>query len=223
MKAKDSIQPKAFLSGKTVTDAVVFGRYQTKAFVMFRTVLTAVCMALLLTVPAAAAIETSSPNIPVDQPLPTPPWSWVSNAVSDIMSFSYTDYQRRLQQSSKHFTKAGWESFAASIQRTRIIDLVAAQQLMVSGKVDAPQVIQEGAMNGKYIWVVQMPLTITYQGKETHTDKAYITLVIDRENSPASPDGLAIAKWTQINAELDSCSPAEAAMRDWRNKQKAIH
>lgn len=136
---------------------------------------------------------------PLDTPnMDTPALlSWVAAAASDVMTFNYTDYQRRLQQSSKHFTKVGWETFAQALQRSRIIDTVTAQNQMVSAQPKtAPVLIQEGVLNGKYRWVVQMPLVVNYKGVTNgRTDTLQLNLVIERVAALENPNGVGIAQW----------------------------
>ncbi len=137
--------------------------------------------------------------LPLDQPnMDTPALlSWVASAASDVMTFNYTDYQRRLQQSSKHFTKVGWETFASALQRSRIIDAVTAQSQMVSAQPkSAPVLIQEGPLGGKYRWVVSMPLVVNYKGQQTsRSDTLNLNLVIERVAALENPNGVGIAQW----------------------------
>ena len=136
---------------------------------------------------------------PLDQPNMDAPalLSWVASAASDVMTFNYTDYQRRLQQSSKHFTKVGWETFASALQRSRIIDSVTAQNQMVSAQPKtAPVLIQEGPLGGKYRWVVSMPLIVNYKGvTASRQDTLQLSLVIERVAALENPNGVGIAQW----------------------------
>ncbi|MEZ0226003.1 MAG: DotI/IcmL/TraM family protein [Alphaproteobacteria bacterium] len=123
--------------------------------------------------------------------------SWVAASAADVMTFNYTDYQRRLQQSSRHFTKVGWETFAGALQRSRIIDSVTAGNQMVSAQPKtAPVLVQEGPINGKYRWVVQMPLIVNYKGTvNARQDTLNLSLVIERVAALENPNGVGIAQW----------------------------
>ncbi|TAL39903.1 MAG: type IV secretion protein IcmL [Alphaproteobacteria bacterium] len=136
---------------------------------------------------------------PLDQPnMDTPALlSWVAASAADVMTFNYTDYQRRLQQSSRHFTKVGWETFAGALQRSRIIDSVTAGNQMVSAQPKtAPVLVQEGPINGKYRWVVNMPLLVNYKGTaNARQDTLQLSLVIERVAALENPNGVGIAQW----------------------------
>jgi intracellular multiplication protein IcmL len=125
--------------------------------------------------------------------------SWVAASASDVMTFNYTDYQKRLQQSSRHFTKSGWESFAAAMQRSRILDSVQAANQMVSAQPQsAPILIQEGNINGKYRWLVTMPLVVNYRSMSSsaaRTDVMQLSLVVERVPALENPNGVGFAQW----------------------------
>jgi intracellular multiplication protein IcmL len=123
--------------------------------------------------------------------------SWVAQAATEVMTFGFHDYQRRLQHSARHFTRHGWESFAAALQKSRIIESVEASQQVVSAQPrSAPILVQEGVFNGKYRWVVDLPLTVTYQaGTAARIDNLTVRLVVDRVASLENPNGVGIEQW----------------------------
>jgi len=127
--------------------------------------------------------------------------SWVATAASDTMSFSYLNYQKELQDASKHFTKTGWESFTGAMQKAHILDGVQAQQQIVTAAPrQAPIIVQQGVLNGRYRWLVKMPLTVKYQsGKDSRTDQWQLQLVIERVPSLENPSGVGIAQWLATN------------------------
>ena len=123
--------------------------------------------------------------------------SWVAQSSTEIMTFGFHDYQRRMQQSSRHFTRHGWESFTNALQKSRIIESIEANQQVVTAQPrSAPVLIQEGVFNGKYRWVVDLPLTVSYQaGTGTRVDTLVVRLVIDRVPSLENPNGVGIEQW----------------------------
>lgn len=137
--------------------------------------------------------------VPLDQPNMNPAalLSWVARAASEVMTFEFNGYQRQLQQSSRYFTKEGWESFTDALQKSRIIDSVTAQKQVVTAVPrSAPIVKQQGATNGKYQWVIQMPLKVTYASStQSRADNLYLTLLVERVPSLENPDGVGIAQW----------------------------
>src|SRR5689334_18367134 len=68
------------------------------------------------------------PMVPLQQPNLSNPalLSWVAQAASETMSFSFSNYRRNLQQASRNFTRSGWESFSTALQQARIIESIEA-------------------------------------------------------------------------------------------------
>jgi len=123
--------------------------------------------------------------------------SWAAQAGTEVMTFGFNDYQRRLQYSSRHFTRHGWETFATALQKSRIIESMQAQYQVASAEPrSAPVLIQEQVFNGKYRWVVNLPLSVKYQaGSDLRTDNVDIRMVIDRVPSLENPSGVGIEQW----------------------------
>ena len=129
--------------------------------------------------------------------------SWVAQAATEVMTFGFHDYQRRLQQASRHFTKSGWESFSAAMEKARIIESVTAQrQVVVASPRSAPVVRQRGLSNGKFRWILEMPLQIEYRAKEqARTDNLQLRLVVERVSSLENPNGVGIQQWIAVSAK----------------------
>lgn len=127
--------------------------------------------------------------------------SWATQAVSETMTFGYHDYQRRLQQASRHFTRRGWESFASALQRAKIVESVTANQQVVTAEPrSAPTIENQGVINGKYRWLLRMPLRVTYKaGSQTRIDNLNIALVVERVPSLENPAGVGIEQWVAVS------------------------
>jgi intracellular multiplication protein IcmL len=124
--------------------------------------------------------------------------SWVALATSEIMSFGYNDYQRRLQASSRHFTHHGWETYTGALQASHIIDgMLANKEVLTASPRAAPILKQEGVINGKYRWIVQLQLQVDYDsnGGTSRKSNLNVTLVIERVPSLENPAGVGIEQW----------------------------
>lgn len=139
------------------------------------------------------------PMIALNEPnLSTPAlMSWVAQAATEVMTFGFSDYRRRLQEASRNFTRRGWESFTVALQRSRIIETVNEfQQVVTAAPASAPILKEEGVVAGRYRWVVQLPLVLTYQsGARTRSDNLLITFVVVRVHRLESPNGVGIEQW----------------------------
>lgn len=126
--------------------------------------------------------------------------SWVANAVTETMTFGFHDYQRSLQRSSRHFTRRGWESFAGALQKAKIIESVTTNQQVVTAEPrSAPILKQQGVINGKYRWLITLPIKVTYNsGTQSRTDNLNVALVVERVPSLENPIGVGIEQWVAV-------------------------
>jgi intracellular multiplication protein IcmL len=139
------------------------------------------------------------PMVPLNEPnLSTPAlMSWVAQASTEVMTFGFNDYRRRLQEASRNFTRRGWESFTQALQKSRIIEMVEAnQQFITAIPTGAPLLQSEGLVAGRYQWVVELPLLLTYQsGARARSVDLRVTIVIVRVPRLGSPNGVGIEQW----------------------------
>lgn len=142
------------------------------------------------------------PMIPLDQPNLSSPalMSWVAQSTTEVLTFGFNDYRRRLQESSRNFTKRGWESFTQALQRSRIIEMMEAnQQVLNSAPRGAPVLVSEGVVAGRYQWVVEIPLVLTYQsGAKTQNMNYLVTVVVVRVPRLESANGVGIEQWVAV-------------------------
>lgn len=139
------------------------------------------------------------PMVPLSQPnLSTPAlMSWVAQATTEVMTFGFNDYRRRLQESSRNFTKRGWESFTQALQRSRIIERVDVnQQIITAAPSGAPVLQSEGLVAGRYQWVVEIPIILTYRaGPKKQNSGLLVTVVVVRVPRLESTNGVGIEQW----------------------------
>lgn len=139
------------------------------------------------------------PMIALNEPNMSVPalMSWVAQSSTEVMTFGFNDYRRRLQESSRNFTRRGWESFTQALQRSRIIEMVEANQQVVTAiPQGAPILESQGLVNGRYQWVIQLPIVLTYQaGSRSRNDSLLVTVVVVRVPRLESANGVGIEQW----------------------------
>lgn len=142
------------------------------------------------------------PMVGLNEPnLSTPAlMSWTAQAATEVMTFGFHDYRRRLQEASRNFTKVGWASFTTALEKSRIIEMVEAnQQVVTAAPRSAPILISEGLQNGRYQWQVELPIVVTYQaGSQNRADNLLLTLLIVRVPKLESPNGVGIEQWVAV-------------------------
>lgn len=129
--------------------------------------------------------------------------SWVTQAVSEVMTFGYNDYQKRLQDRSHYFTSYGWEVFTNTLVKSGILDsVVKSRQAITTEPRSAPVIIQRGVSGDKY-WVVRVPLKSTYESATgKYIKNSDVTLVIERVPVLENIYSARITQWYQGDAKL---------------------
>lgn len=139
------------------------------------------------------------PMVALNEPnLSTPALtSWAAQAATEVMTFGFHDYRRRLQESSRNFTRTGWDSFTKALEKAQVIESVEQLRQVVTAAPDsAPVIVQEGLSRGRYQWVIEVPLTVNYQAQSgSRTDRFLIRMVIVRVPRLESPSGVGIEQW----------------------------
>lgn len=123
--------------------------------------------------------------------------SWAAQAATEVMTFGFNDYRRRLQESSRNFTRTGWNSFTKALGKSRIIETVESQNYLVTAVADsAPLIVSEGLKNGRYQWIVEVPITVTYQAQNaTQTKHSLVRMLLVRVPRLESASGVGIEQW----------------------------
>ncbi len=125
--------------------------------------------------------------------------SWSAQAVSQTMTFGFHDYKKRLQESSRFFTRAGWGKFTEALEASGIMDGVESnQQVVTAAPKRAPIIVREGMANGRYEWYVEIPMSITYKaGAKVRAESPLVRLKIVRVPKLENPHGVGIEQWIQ--------------------------
>jgi len=139
--------------------------------------------------------------VPLDNPYRGDVVAWSSQSATEAMTFAFTDYRMRLQNSSKFFTQRGWDTFIEALNKSRILEAVDKRQLNVKGApTAAPQIKRQGVVNGIYQWVLEMPYTIEYlgSGEIPQPTSGTLTLVVQRVPNLENPQGIGIDQWIMV-------------------------
>lgn len=137
------------------------------------------------------------PLIPLNQPnlSDNAVLQWASQALISVYSYDFLHYRQTFQDSRKYFTAGGWSSFMSALKQTKTLDAVQDKKLIVSAVLSgAPIVSNRYIENGRYVWEVQMPFQVTYQGTETYSQSLLATLKIVRVSTLDNPYGIGIAE-----------------------------
>ena len=131
--------------------------------------------------------------------------TWVVTAVSDSLNFNGQNYQDDIKKSFVHFDDGGRSEFEAFLKDNKIMDVLQSSQYSVQSYVSAPPLLlNEGAVNKRYRWLYQVPVTVSYLKKGTTsykgveaTNQHFLLQVQVGRNEEAKGDlGTFVERWS---------------------------
>jgi hypothetical protein len=103
------------------------------------------------------------PPVPVDQPYVKQAdlIQWVSEVLPAMFTFDFVNYETQLKQLEQYFTPKGWSALAA-LQNTysNMAQIQSAKLFVNASAGGTPTIPNQGKIDGRYGWLVEMPLTI---------------------------------------------------------------
>ncbi len=146
------------------------------------------------------ATSSAGRNIPM-QPLkefnvsPRSLLNWSMVAVTNAYTMDFVNYDKSLKQVSDFFTKNGYEKFMQSLNASgRLQDIIANKLIASAVVVDSPIILREGKVGNSYLWEIQLPIAITYQGASVQVYKQWlaVNLVIKKVPTSEARKGIGI-------------------------------
>lgn len=135
---------------------------------------------------------------------PTELLQWATRTAVSAYTYNFVDYREALQRVQNRFTADGWKHFENALKSSRNLEAVISKKLVVSAVATAaPVILEQGVINGRYAWKVQMPLLITYQGSGEQTQQpVVVTMVISRVPTYNMPTGIAVASFVSSTGKV---------------------
>ncbi|HVE45069.1 MAG TPA: DotI/IcmL/TraM family protein [Gammaproteobacteria bacterium] len=124
---------------------------------------------------------------------------WASKAAALAYTFDFLNYNQQATMVRPYFTDEGWRDYLASVRS--LIATVIKNQLFVNGVVTGvPVIANQGPLDGKYVWRVQIPFLVTYQSANTiSTRHFYVVITIIRVPTVANPQGVGIDQFVMTS------------------------
>ncbi|GIK74386.1 MAG: type IV secretion system protein IcmL [Chloroflexota bacterium] len=136
------------------------------------------------------------PLVPLDQPLVNHDvvLQFAQRAAQKSFIFDFQNYNGQLTELRGLYTKTGYETLIASLEKNSVIDLVRTKRYVASAvATNAPALTWEGKDKGIYKWRVEMPMIITLQGQTERKDiPATVVVIVNRTPSIDTPNGIAV-------------------------------
>lgn len=135
-------------------------------------------------------------TVPVDQPyLNTADLiQWVSTALPAALTYDFLHYTYQLKLSQQYFTINGWKRFSDILNVYANYNTITNTKIFISGTpAGAPFILNQGLLQGKYAWWVQMPIDISSMSYNTSaTNLVVFQVLVVRMPTDNNLDGVAI-------------------------------
>lgn len=131
---------------------------------------------------------------------------WLDRAVAETMSFSPASYPDHIKHLATGFTPEGLAQFQAWVQNANLIQAMETGHLQMNGFVqEAPFLLNEGVVNGRYRWLFEIPVMISFFDKDVkfmksstqikETRRLLVRLQIGRVATGGLENGVLIETW----------------------------
>lgn len=93
---------------------------------------------------------------------------WLISAISESLSFKNQDINTDLQSTRDYFNNQGHSQYLEALRQQNIIPALQSGRFIVINYVDGmPLLINEGAIDGRYRWLFEVPVTLTFLPRGT--------------------------------------------------------
>lgn len=132
------------------------------------------------------------PNLPQTAVL-----QWSNQAAIAVYTIDFINYVSQLRAAARYFTEAGWAAFKETVKKTAIPEVQAKQLVVTAVATAAPIILEEGNLNGRYTWKVEIPMLVSYQGASGDPVKQAVDVVMTvvRVNTHHNPKGIGIVQF----------------------------
>lgn len=132
--------------------------------------------------------------------------SWANQAAVAAFTFDFLNYQQNFSDVRQYFTSDGYKNYLSALEESGTLKTVTAKRLVVKAvATDAPVIIKEGVISGRYSWKIEVPLVVRYESaSERFTRPFLVQMLIVRVPTQETPTGIGIAQFIATERRGDS-------------------
>jgi intracellular multiplication protein IcmL len=123
---------------------------------------------------------------------------WVTQAVTEALSFDFTNFRVQLERARQFFTPDGFNAFNEALVRADILSSVNRFKYVLNAvPKGAPVQLQAGNLpDGRFAWQYEIPVLLTFQASDRRNDMdILVRVMVVRTREVDNPRGLGIARF----------------------------
>ena len=142
--------------------------------------------------PALRLIRMAPLNVPQVPPQAVADWA-VSTTV-DTLSFGFTDWRQTLTRVRDRYSSRAYSQMVSSLTRT--LRVIRAHKLeMLVTPTAAAEVVKTGVINGRYAWLIQFPVLLSFEPRGVVTTQHEVANVVVMQVPPTrNPRQIVVAQ-----------------------------
>jgi len=104
---------------------------------------------------------------------------WASDVIPAAFTFDFVNYDQELKNLEQYFTPNGWEALKTQLNIYANQDVIQTSKLFVNAHAaGAPIIPNQGVIDGRYGWWVQMPIDIKFLNTSKHYDSRIVVQIL---------------------------------------------
>lgn len=131
--------------------------------------------------------------------------AWLTTATSEAMTFDQPDYKALLKKDEQYFNETGKTEYMKFLNDHNIIKVLESGKYDVRSFVQGqPLLLNEGAVNGVYRWLYEVPMMVSYmdRGAKSYKDlepvnqQLTLTVQVGRIGGVMEGEAIVIERWS---------------------------
>ena len=118
------------------------------------------------------------------------------DAMTRAFSIDFANFRQELADLEPLFTDSGYDAFLSELSRSGTLDLIRGRRMTASAVANGGVVVAKGvAGDGRYVWRVEIQMTVTYQSaSESQTEKTTLLVQVERVPTWQTDWGVAVSR-----------------------------
>lgn len=121
---------------------------------------------------------------------------FVRDTLNNSFSLDFLNYKRQLEDVRVSYTDSGFSTFLEELKKSGILNAITNKRMNLYISTGTGVIKQKGVSNGRYYWIIQIPVDIRLIGQNTElpAQRFIATVKVQRIDVLDSINGIAVAQ-----------------------------